>query len=194
MLARYRTTYQRVFLGLGSLMARTRIPPNGFTLLSLVPAMVAGYLYYSGDIIGGFVFVLVTALFDVIDGSVARATGRTSVYGKVLDHSIDRYAEFILIGGIAIGPLASPFAGFFAISGMVMASYVRSKAESEGAKNVDMGLMDRAEKLILVLLGSLIALYYGNALEYVLIIVGALSHVTVAQRLVFAKRQLEEKG
>jgi archaetidylinositol phosphate synthase len=76
---------------------------------------------------------------------------------------------------------------------MVMASYVRSKAESEGAKNVDMGLMDRAEKLILVLAGSLIALQYADALEYVLFIVGALSHVTVMQRLVFAKRQLEVK-
>jgi archaetidylinositol phosphate synthase len=174
-------------------MARTRIPPNGFTLLSLIPAFLAGYLYYTGDIIGGFFLVLVTALFDVIDGSVARATGKTSVYGKVLDHCIDRYAEFLLIGGIALGPLASPLAGFFAISGMVMASYVRSKAESEGAKNVDMGLMDRAEKLILVLAGSLIALQYADALEYVLFIVGALSHVTVMQRLVFAKRQLEVK-
>jgi len=191
MLAQYREKYQRIFSGFGRAMASTGLSPNHFTALSLVPSLIMGYLFYIGEVYWGLLFILISALFDVIDGNVARATGNVTVFGKVFDHSIDRYIEFILIAGIVSGGLAQPITGFFAISGMVMASYVRAKAESEGAKNCDVGLMDRAEKLILIMLGCVLFKWYEPSLDYAFILVGALSHITVVQRLRYAKKQLE---
>ncbi len=192
MLARYRGTYQSLFSGVGRVMAKTGLSPNAFTMLSLVPALASGYFLYRGDVWYGLLFVIITSFVDVLDGNVARATGRVSVYGKVLDHTVDRYVEFIFIGGIVMGGLASPFAGFIAISGMIMASFIRAKAESEGAKGCDVGLMDRAEKLLLIMAGCVAFTWYDQSLEFVLIIIGALSHITVVQRALYAKPQLED--
>jgi len=191
MLARHRDIYQKLFSGLGRAMARTGLSPNTFTAISLIPAIIMGYFFYIGNVTWGLVFILISALVDVIDGNVARATGNVTVFGKIFDHSIDRYVEFILIGGIVSGGLAEPLSGFFAISGMIMASYVRAKAESEGAKNCDIGLMDRAEKLLILMAGCIIYSWYSNSIDYALLIVGLLSHITVIQRLLYAKRQLE---
>ncbi len=192
MLARYRGTYQSLFSGVGRVMAKTGLSPNAFTMLSLVPAFASGYFLYRGDVWYGLLFIVITSFVDVIDGNVARATGRASVYGKVLDHTVDRYVEFIFIGGIVMGGLASPFAGFIAISGMIMASFIRAKAESEGARGCDVGLMDRAEKLLLIMVGCIAFAWYDQSLEFILIIIGALSHITVVQRALYAKPQLED--
>lgn len=193
MLAQYREKYQRIFSGFGRIMASTGLSPNFFTALSLVPSLIMGYLFYIGEVYWGLLFIMISAFFDIIDGNVARATGKVTVFGKVFDHSIDRYIEFILIAGIVSGGLAQPITGFFAISGMVMASYVRAKAESEGAKNCDVGLMDRAEKLLLIMLGCVLFGRYEQSLDYTFILVGVLSHITVVQRLRYAKKQLEVK-
>lgn len=193
MLARYRERYQKLFSGLGRAIARTGLTPNMLTALSLIPALVAGYFFSEGDVYYGLLFIIVTALFDVFDGNVARATGRVSVFGKVFDHSIDRYAEFIIVGGLVAGGFSRPFIGFFAITGMVMASYVRAKAESEGASGCDIGLMDRAEKLILIMIGCLCFQWYSYSVEAALAIVGILSNITVVQRLAYAKKQFEAK-
>ncbi|MBN1785445.1 MAG: CDP-alcohol phosphatidyltransferase family protein [Candidatus Methanofastidiosa archaeon] len=191
MLARYRERYQSIFSGLGRMMASTRLSPNFFTALSLVPALIMGYFFYIGDVFWGLIFILVSSLFDVIDGNVARATGNVTVFGKVFDHTIDRYVEFILIGGIVLGGLARPLIGFIAISGMLMASYVRAKAESEGARNCDIGLMDRAEKILIIMVGCIVYGWYEMSVDYALLAVGILSHITVIQRLLYSKKQFE---
>ena len=192
MLASYRGTYQSLCSGVGRIMAKTGLSPNAFTMLSLVPALASGYFLYRGEVWYGLLFIVITSFVDVLDGNVARATGRVSVYGKVLDHTVDRYVEFIFIGAIVMGGLASPFAGFMAISGMIMASFIRAKAESEGARGCDVGIMDRAEKLLLIMAGCAAYGWYDQSLEYILIIVGALSHITVVQRALYAKPQLED--
>ena len=194
MLARYRGTYQRLFSGVGRVMAKTGLSPNAFTILSLLPAAAAGYYLYRGDVWMGLALILVTSFVDVLDGNVARATGKVSVYGKVLDHTVDRYVEFIFIGGIVAGGLATPFAGFVGISGMIMASFIRAKAESEGARGCDVGLMDRAEKLLILMAGCALYPRYDLSIEYALILIGVLSHITVVQRARFAQRQFEESS
>jgi len=193
MLARYRDKYQRIFSGLGKAMARTGLSPNFFTIISLIPALIMGYFFYIGNVLWGLIFILISALVDVIDGNVARATGNVTVFGKVFDHSIDRYVEFILIAGIVSGGFAEPITGFIAISGMIMASYVRAKAESEGATRCDIGLMDRAEKLLIIMAGCVVYQWCASSIDYALLFVGLLSHITVIQRLIYAKKQLEIK-
>ena len=126
---------------------------------------------------------------DVMDGATARARGVSSDFGMVFDHVVDRYAEFIVIGGLMVGNWITPLVGIFASSGVVMASYVRAKAESTGkVPDCAVGIAGRLEKLLLTY-GAVALLGIGKdfGAVFLLFCVGIISHLTAIQRLLYAK-------
>ena len=190
-----RQWYEEHTLRIGKVIARSGLTPNQLTLLSLIPAVISAYFYYCNREIMGALFLLITLGFDVLDGSVARVLSKKTDFGMVLDASIDRYCEFIILLGIMLGGLAKSWIVFFCFSGMVMASYVRARIESArtGSKRVSamsVGLMERLQKMTLILIGSLLLSIYGNSLNIALFVVGFLSFVTSAQRLLYGRREL----
>lgn len=121
---------------------------------------------------------------DMLDGAVARATRSATRFGAVYDHVLDRYAEFAILVGIGLGGFVDWIWVVFALFGMIMASFVRAKAESVGGlKNCTVGVAERQEKLILLLVGSILQPFFSAALPICVLIVGLLSHITVIQRL-----------
>jgi CDP-diacylglycerol--glycerol-3-phosphate 3-phosphatidyltransferase/archaetidylinositol phosphate synthase len=127
---------------------------------------------------------LTTGIVDMLDGAVARATGSASRFGAVYDHVLDRYAEFVVLLGIGLGGFVEWPWIVFGLFGMVMASYARAKAESAGGlASCTVGVAERQEKIILLLVGSLLQPFIGVALTAAVVIAGLLSHVTVVQRL-----------
>jgi phosphatidylglycerophosphate synthase len=132
----------------------------------------------------------VAGFIDMLDGAVARATGASSRFGAVYDHVLDRYAEFVVLIGIGLGGFVDWPWVVFALFGMVMASYTRAKAESVGGlSSCTVGIAERQEKIILLLIGSVLEPYFSMALTYCAIAVGLLSHVTVVQRLHYTFKQ-----
>jgi len=130
-------------------------------------------------------------VFDMLDGAVARAAGKAGRFGTVLDHVLDRYAEFLIIIGIVLGEYVGWFWGMFCLFGMVMASFTRAKAESVGGlSQCEVGVAERQEKFVLLLGGAIGSVFYSTALEIAVIVVGSLSHVTVAQRLAYSKKRI----
>jgi len=108
----------------------------------------------------------------------------------VYDHVLDRYAEFAVLLGIGLGGLVNWIWVIFALFGMVMASFVRAKAESVGGlKSCTVGIAERQEKLILLLAGSVLQSISPLSLTICVLIVGVLSHVTVIQRLQYTFNQ-----
>ncbi|MFP4609312.1 MAG: CDP-alcohol phosphatidyltransferase family protein, partial [Candidatus Aenigmatarchaeota archaeon] len=97
------------------------IDPNLISLLSLVSAFIAGLFFYlySPDralyVLLGGIFVLLNSIFDALDGKIAKLTGKDSLRGDFLDHTIDRYADIFIIGGIVLGPLVKTWIGIFAL-------------------------------------------------------------------------------
>ena len=171
---------------LGKAVGRLGVSPNALSILAALVSVVAALLYLRGNALLGAVVLVISALLDMLDGAVARATGAASRFGAVLDHVLDRYVEYLLVIGIVVGGLATWFWGLFALIGMLLASYSRAAAESVGGlKNCTVGIAERQEKLLLILAGSALAGVWSNALEYAMILVGLLSHVTVAQRLLY---------
>ncbi|RLF17008.1 MAG: CDP-alcohol phosphatidyltransferase family protein [Thermoprotei archaeon] len=149
-----------------------------------------------GLLIGALLIPLV-GFVDMLDGSVARATGRVTRFGGVLDHVIDRYAEYIVLCGISAGGYMDWFWSFYAMFGMIMASYTRAKAESIGGlKSCTVGIAERQEKLLLLIIGALIAHFIPNRAKLIMnitaFIVGTLSHITVVQRLLYTRRHVNE--
>jgi len=189
MLARLRPFYNKIIAPIGNLSCRLGFTADLWTIISLLFAIAAGYLLSLDHYWAGLGLGIVMYLADGLDGATARASGKVSGFGTVFDHTIDRYAEFILIGGLLIGGGISPFAAILAISGMIMASYVRAKAEaSAGILDCTVGIAGRAEKLILLFLGIVfLGVNLANLAEYTFIIIGIISHITAIQRLWFTR-------
>jgi phosphatidylglycerophosphate synthase len=175
---------------IGERLGRIGLRPNVITTISLLVAMLASIEYGLEAPILGAICLLLSGLIDMLDGAVARAIGSTTRFGAVYDHVLDRYAEFAILLGIGLGHLADWVWVLFCLFGMVMASFVRAKAESVGGmKSCTVGLAERQEKIIVILIGSLLQPWIALSLPLALIVVGILSHVTVLQRLNYTFQQ-----
>lgn len=190
MLGKLRQKYEEAMFPVGKAIGRSGLSPDSFSLLSVVVAGLAGWYFYNRSLLLGVLCVVLSGILDAIDGSVARATGKSSSFGTVLDHVLDRYAEFLIILGIVWGGYVRWFWGVFCLFGMVMASFTRAKAESVGKLDrCVVGVAERQEKLLILIAGAIGSIYYQGALELASIIVGLLSHVTVAQRLDYTRKR-----
>jgi phosphatidylglycerophosphate synthase len=169
---------------LGRRLGGLGVKPNTITTISLIVSCLAAYAYYLRLPVVGALGILGSGFVDMLDGAVARATNTATRFGAVYDHVLDRYAEFAILVGIGLGGFVDWIWVTFAFFGMVMASFVRAKAESVGGlKSCTVGIAERQEKLILLLLGSFLEPLFPLALPLCVAAVGVLSHVTVIQRL-----------
>lgn len=157
----------------GKAIARTGITPNMITGLTVLVALVSAWFFALGDLYVGLLFMILTVVMDMFDGAVARASGLATKFGATFDHTLDRYAEYLFMLGLMMGPInaiAIPwwpysvgdtfipwFWGFFTLFGMIMASFARAKAESVGGmESCTVGIAERQEKLILTIAGILL--------------------------------------
>jgi len=183
-LGRLRAKYEQAVAPVGRVLADAGLSPNTMTIASLFVAIASAYVYAMDMAPWGALLIVATGVFDMFDGAIARATGKTSRFGATLDHVTDRYAECFIVCGMIYGGYTPWFWGLFTLFGMLMASFTRAKAESVGGlERCTVGIAERQEKLIILIGGSLLHGYVGEALNYAVILVGVLSHLTVAQRL-----------
>lgn len=194
MLGKLRERYEKALAGPGRALAKLGISPNALTVLSLAVSAVSGWYYLNHNAFAGALVLLLAGAVDMLDGAVARAQQRTTRFGAVLDHVLDRYAEFLVVLGIMLGGYVDPLWAMFSLFGMIMASFTRAKAESVGGlASCTVGIAERQEKLLLILIGSAFTVVFSQALLVAIILVGILSHVTVVQRLHFTLVQTRGK-
>jgi CDP-diacylglycerol--glycerol-3-phosphate 3-phosphatidyltransferase/archaetidylinositol phosphate synthase len=174
-------------MGPGRALAKVGVTPNLLTGFGFLLSVVSGWMYFERNLPAGATLLVSMGIVDMLDGAVARASDHPSRFGSVLDHVVDRYAELFIVVGITLGGFVEPVWGFFALFGMVMASYTRARAESAGQlQSVTVGIAERQEKLLLIVAGSLASLFILEGMLVAVILVGILSHVTVIQRLHYA--------
>ncbi|MCI4363269.1 MAG: CDP-alcohol phosphatidyltransferase family protein [Thermoplasmata archaeon] len=134
--------------------------PNRLSYLSLALSIAAAFLAvlvrWEGPLLFLPVAVLVFAggVFDVLDGEVARRTGRSSVRGDFLDHVLDRYADVFLLLGIALSSYANPLLALLALVTLLLVSYMGTQAQAVGQGRLYSGLLSRADRLLLLTLGT----------------------------------------
>jgi phosphatidylglycerophosphate synthase len=190
-LTRFRKLYEQVTIPLGRLCLRVGLTPDMLTLLSLCIGGVAAYAIARGAFIAGVLFILLMTAADVLDGATARAGGTANSFGTLLDHVVDRYAEFLILLGVMLSTAVAPGWAMFALFGMVMASYVRARAEASGkVASCDVGFAGRPEKLALLCAGMVLQRFFPQLglLQWAVIAVGVVSHITALQRLLYARR------
>jgi CDP-diacylglycerol--glycerol-3-phosphate 3-phosphatidyltransferase len=186
---RWRSTFEKGMRPIGASIKRTGITANHLTLTGLAMAVAASIAIANGSLRAGLLLLVLTAVPDVLDGAVAKASGTASPRGAFFDSVIDRISDALLLGGvawyldttqpgrIAILPLA-------VLAASMLVSYERAKAESLGF-DARGGLMERAERLALLAFGLL----FESLLVPVLWVMLALTLVTAVQRFVKVWRQ-----
>jgi archaetidylinositol phosphate synthase len=188
MLTRLKERVQLLLAAEARLLHDMGFSPNQLSGIGILFAFLAGCCYLAWQynslfLIAASIFFLLSGFFDALDGVVARIYGKTTVFGGFLDSLLDRYADsFVIISIIASG-LCDPFWGSAALAGSLLVSYVRARAEAAGAKMEAVGLAERAERIIILTSASVISFFYNEALGWGIIILAALTNLTVLQRM-----------
>jgi archaetidylinositol phosphate synthase len=152
---------------IGTAFSRVEKSPTAWTAVGLVVSFLAAVSYGSsglrGEVIGG-ALVLLAGWFDVVDGAVARVTGRTSQRGAFLDSTMDRVAEVALFSGILVGGYSNPLTVLVALASSLLVSYTRAKGDALGVALSGVGIGERSERLLIIALSSLFGLIFWGVL------------------------------
>jgi archaetidylinositol phosphate synthase len=108
-------------------------------------------------------------------------------FGGFFDSVSDRYADALVLSGITLGRLCNPFYGFAALIGSFMVSYTRSRAEAAGVPMAGIGFAERGERMLILAIVTFTAFFWFDALNYGIILLAILSHLTVIQRTLYFK-------
>ena len=190
MLNNLRDTLKPALEKMGKGFAATGLSPNFWTVVGLGFALLSAIVYGMGIefclIIGG-VLLLVSGFFDMVDGQVARVTGKTSKVGSYLDSMFDKIAETAIFLGILVGGYAEPYLVLLAITLSLLVSYARAKSDSLNIKLQGIGIGERAERLLVIAIIGIIG-YMEPAVIIVVIIAG----ITLIQRMIFTTKNIKE--
>jgi len=198
-----RNGYLRVIDPVANSLVRSGVHPNTITIVGTLCTVTGGVIYATGHIRTGGFFLAATALFDVLDGTVARRTNKTSIFGAFLDSTLDRVADGALLGGLAV---------FYALSekhhnvpmvvvclagliGAYMTSYTRARAEALGL-DAKVGLLQRPERI--VLLSAPQAMFglalNGLVLGFIIVVLAVTAWITVVQRMLYVYHHTDNRA
>jgi CDP-diacylglycerol--glycerol-3-phosphate 3-phosphatidyltransferase len=178
---------------LNAVLVKSRLKPNTLTWCALALSLIAAATIATNHpIIGGFL-VLISGLFDILDGALARSTNQASRFGAILDSTFDRISDAVLLLGVLAlyiksGSIVEITLVFLALIVSLLTSYVRARAEGLGI-SCPVGLFTRTERVIILALGLLFSPLYRFSIFIALLIMVVFGFVTVVQRLVYVWRQ-----
>ena len=176
------------------LLVKTSITPNTITWFGFLLSVVAAALIATEHLLVAGLLVLVAGLFDLVDGALARRTKQTTNFGAILDSTIDRLAEaVILLGVLILYARAQSVVGIMlagiAIPSSLLVSYIRARAEVLNLE-CEVGIFTRTERVIVLALGLLLS-WIDYALFTALGVIIFFSLFTAGQRLLHARRQMK---
>jgi CDP-diacylglycerol---glycerol-3-phosphate 3-phosphatidyltransferase len=194
----YTTGVRRVAASSMGRLEKTRITPNALTaagVLLCAAASVVVYFEYRSELaafwIGAALFI-VGSILDILDGALARSSGRATPFGAFVDSMTDRVSEGVMLAAIGLvfmregNEVALAFT-FAAAVGSFLVSYARAKAEILGLRG-DVGIGSRAERVVVISAGLILAPW--GALQWAIYLLAATAWLTVIQRLLHVRRQL----
>ena len=182
-------------------LVRSRVTPNALTaagILLCAAASVLVFFEYRNEILfywlGAVVFVI-GSILDILDGALARLSGKGTPFGAFLDSTTDRVSEGFMLGAIALvfdrhgNELALAFT-FAAVAGSFLVSYTRARAEALGLKG-DVGIGSRAERVVVITAGLVLGPW--GALQWAIYVLAATAWFTVGQRIWSVRVQLNAR-
>lgn len=189
--------YLWVIAPVADFLVRHKVRPNTITTIGTICTVIAGAFFATGHIRSGGWFLGITALSDVLDGTVARRTGTTTLFGAFYDSTLDRVSDGMLMGGLIVFYATSPqhanvYMLVIALLGLIatfVTSYTRSRAEALGL-DAKVGLLQRPERVTLL---SAPQAFFGLALNGwvlagIVTLLSVTAWITVVQRMAYVHR------
>ena len=184
-------------------LASAGIPPNVLTSIGVTINLACGVLFGFGEFFWAGIVLIVANLFDMLDGGVARLTGRVTKYGTFLDSTLDRLSDMSAFLGIMIfyaretahHSTLNVFLGGVGMIASVLVSYTTARSEALGVK-ANIGFLQRPERIVLLIIGALSTWswtstnFFANRMPQVLWVLAVGSMWTLVQRMVYIRREL----
>lgn len=178
------------------------LSPMGWTMLAILPALAGLFMLYRHSLMWGLIFFALAGAVDLVDGAVARTMNQVTVLGAYVDGVLDRYVEFLLYLGLMLYLGPEKFFGLpgyiwmmLLLFGALMTTFVRAYADHRGLVKDQAelkrmgGILERGERLAMLYLGMLLAVFWGELwLQVAIVIVTLLANFTALQRVRFAVR------
>ncbi len=179
------------------LFSRVGLTPNAVSLIGLAIAGGGAYVIAIGNWWAGGLIVLFAGIFDLFDGALARATGKVSDFGALLDSTIDRVSEAVVLLGLLAYYLSKnndlgSILVYVALVGSIMVSYMRARSEGLGI-DCKVGVMTRPERVAAVGIGLIVGHWVPVVVMVVLGVIGALTTVTAIHRLIHTSRMISNE-
>ncbi|MEF8840697.1 MAG: CDP-alcohol phosphatidyltransferase family protein [Haloarculaceae archaeon] len=205
-LDRFRSVADHIFEPVVDAAEAAGLTANGVSVIAFVLSVAAGvfYLLAGGEhgaggpalYLAGAALVGLNGVLDAIDGTLARRMGTASPAGDLLDHVLDRYADIVIIAGLA-GGVGRYALGLAAVTGVLMTSYLGTQAQAVGLDRVYGGLVGRADRLVIVVgVTTVAALVPGplvglTLVGWLLVFFALVGHLTAIQRFYHAYGALD---
>jgi CDP-diacylglycerol--glycerol-3-phosphate 3-phosphatidyltransferase len=183
-------------------LARHHVSPNAITTVGTLLTVAAGIVYGTGHIMTAGWLMVLTALFDVLDGEVARRSDRCTVFGAFYDSTLDRIADGALLGGLLVFYATNQahqntymvVVCLICIVGTFLISYTRARAEALGI-DAKVGFMQRPERIVLLSVPqALFGLFWnGWVLMAIIVLLTVTAWITAIQRIAFVHRATLER-
>lgn len=190
MLYKHRELFNKISIKMGIIFGKIPLTPNQWTLISLLPALVAFYFLTQQQFLYAAASFLVSAFLDFVDGSVARVSGRVTKFGAYLDTVVDRIVEGVMVFGLLFAGLPAfilpaQFWLFAYLFGAMMTTYVKAAAKEKDLvrEEIKGGLLERAERLVILFVAILLAEFNPIYLTDIIIILAVLANITALQRI-----------
>jgi phosphatidylglycerophosphate synthase len=185
--------FLNLFIPISGFLSKRRVSPNIITFLGTLISFFAGFLFYLGQTLLAGLSVILSGFMDIIDGQVAKLSGKETRFGGVLDSSLDRYSEIFIYLGISLlffrkGDELTSFMTILALIGSMLVSYVKARAEGAGIP-LKSGFFQRAERFFFISSGGILGVEILKVFMYIIALV---SHITAIQRIVIAKIYVKE--
>ncbi|MEM7823888.1 MAG: CDP-alcohol phosphatidyltransferase family protein [Candidatus Aenigmatarchaeota archaeon] len=158
-----------------------KVNPNKVTLLALLVAIAAGLALWQQLLLLAALLIFLNGFLDILDGEIALRYGK-SKRGDLLDHTTDRLADIAIIAGIIAGGFVNMLIGLQALVIILLVSFIGTEAQALTEKRLYAGLLGRADRLLLLAIGSAAEVLWPGSLLLIVIIVVVLSAITFGQR------------
>ncbi len=170
-------------------VARTGITPNMVTAIGFIGNLIAAWLAADGRWLAAGLVMLVGSGLDLLDGALARATGRATRFGAIFDAVLDRYSEAAVLFGLLVyfesrDAFVQVGLTYVALAGSVLVSLVRARAEIDGMRLRE-GLFTRAERVVLTAVALIAGQWAPVAVTIALWILAVLASLTALQRVYY---------
>ncbi len=196
MLFKRREKFNSLSVKVGIIFSKLPLTPNQWTLLAFAPAIISAYFLIKEDFLLSALFFLLSGFIDLVDGSVARVTGRVTKLGAYLDTIADRYVEGIIIFALLFVSLPSVYFPIYVwlyvyLFGSMLTTYAKAAAKEKDLVDEEIkgGIMERAERLLILVLGIILAAYDKSFLSYIIVLLAVLANISALQRIYYSTRK-----